>query len=145
MIGVKIDKSMFFDRKPVMDAVGKATRKVLSKFGAFVRQTARSSIRKRKSISKPGQPPSSHVGTLKKLIYFGYDAGRRSVVIGPTPLSGKGQAPPLLEHGGKARIVQYRRGKKMTVAATYRPRPFMQPAFEKEKKRLSALWANSVK
>jgi len=142
MIGVKIDKSMFFDRKPVMDAVGKATRKVLSKFGAFVRTTARSSIRKRKAISKPGQPPSSHVGLLKKLIYFGYDAGRRSVVIGPAPLNGTAKAPPLLEYGGQARL-RDRKGK--TVIATYRPRAFMGPAFEKEKRKLPALWANSVK
>ena len=59
----------FFDRQRVMSG-DRATRKVFSKFGAFVRQTARSSIRKRKSISEPGQPPSSHTGLLKRNIFF---------------------------------------------------------------------------
>ena len=135
-------KSMFFDRKAVISAVDRGTRKVLSKFGAFVRTTARHSIRKRKAISQPGNPPSSHVGLLKRLIFFGYDIVRRSVVIGPTPLRGQAEAPPLLEYGGRARRKD-RRGK--NVAATYRPHPFMGPAFEKEKPKLPALWAGSVK
>jgi hypothetical protein len=142
MIGMKIDKSMFFDRKAVTSAVDKGVRKVLSKFGAFVRTTAQHSIRKRRSISQPGQPPSSHVGLLRKLIYFGYDANRRSVVIGPTPLHGEAEAPPLLEYGGRTRL-KNRKGK--VVSATYRPRPFMGPAFEAEKKKLPSLWANSIK
>jgi hypothetical protein len=142
MIGMKIDKSMFFDRKAVMNSVDRGVRKVLSKFGAFVRTAARSSIRKRKRISQPGSPPSSHVGLLKKLIYFGYDAARRSVVIGPAPLRGTVEAPPLLEYGGKAKRKD-RKGK--NVVATYRQRPFMGPAFEQEKKKLPPLWANSIK
>ena len=144
MLGVNLDKakSMFFDRKAVLGAVDRATRAVLSKFGAFVRTTARHSIRKRKAVSQPGQPPSSHVGLLKRLLFFGYDTTRRSVVIGPTPLRGEAQAPPLLEYGGRARRKD-RRGK--TVAAKYRPRPFMGPALEKERPKLPGLWANSVK
>ena len=141
MIGM-VTKSMFFDRAKVRNAVGKGVRQVLSRFGAFVRTAARSSIRKRKAISQPGSPPSSHVGTLKRLIYFGYDPTRRSVVIGPTPFHGEAEAPPLLEYGGRAR----RRGYKgKNVIATYRPRPFMGPAFEREKPKLPALWANSIK
>src|SRR5690606_6172596 len=56
--GMKITE-LFFDRKAVTSRVDKATRKVLSRFGAFVRRTARSSIRKRKKTSQPGSPPSS--------------------------------------------------------------------------------------
>ncbi len=141
MIGM-VTKQMFFDRKAVASAADRATRKVLSKFGAFVRTTARHSIRKRKAISVPGQPPSSHVGLLRNMIYFGYDPSRRSVVIGPTPLHGTAEAPPLLEYGGRARI-KGRRGK--SVSANYRARPFMGPAFEAEKPKLPALWAGSVK
>jgi len=135
-------KAMFFDHKKVRSATDRAARKVLSRFGAFVRTAARSSIRKRKAISEPGQPPSSHVGTLRRLIFFGYDTGRRSVVIGPTPFGSTAEAPPLLEYGGRARRKD-RRGRVRT--ATYRPRPFMGPAFEQEKPRLPALWAASVK
>ncbi len=137
-----VTKKMFFDRKAVVGAVDRATRKVLSKFGAFVRTTARHSIRKRKAISAPGQPPSSHVGLLRNLIYFGYDASRQSVVIGPTPLHGTAEAPPLLEYGGRARR-KNRKGRMVT--ATYRPRAFMGPAFEQEKPKLPAMWAGSVR
>ena len=38
-----VTKKMFFDRKAVTGAVGRATRKVFSRFGAFVRTAARSS------------------------------------------------------------------------------------------------------
>lgn len=141
MIGM-VTKAMFFDTLAVTSRVDSGTRKVLSKFGAFVRTSARHSIRKRKAVSRPGDPPSSHVGLLRKLIYFGYDPSRKSVVIGPTPLHGTAEAPPLLEYGGKAR----RRGRKgRPVMATYRARPFMGPAFEQEKPKLPAMWAGSIK
>jgi len=142
MIGFDI-KRMFFDRQAVISKVEAATRRVLSRFGAFVRRSAKSSIRKRKKPAPPGQPPSSHTGLLKKFIFFGYDADRRSVVIGPTRLNqkGRGEAPPLLEYGGKATLV--RRGKKKRV--TYQARPYMGPAFEKEKPQLPAMWRGSVR
>ena len=141
MIGA-VMKSMFFDTAKVKSAVDRATRKVFAKFGAFVRTGARSSIRKRKKISRPGQPPSSHAGLLKKLIYFGYDMMQRSVVIGPTPLHGEAEVPSLLEYGGTVA----RKGRKgTTVMATYTARPFMGPAFEREKPKLPAMWAGSVK
>lgn len=142
MIGFEI-KRMFFDRQAVISKVDAATRRVLSKFGAFVRRSAKSSIRKRKKPAPPGQPPSSHTGLLKKFIFFGYDAARQSVVIGPTRLNqkGRGEAPPLLEYGGKATLV--RRGKKKRV--TYQARPYMGPAFEKEKPQLPAMWRGSIK
>ena len=142
MIGFKITR-LFFDKKAVRDKVDAGTRRVLSKFGAFVRRSAKSSIRKRKKAAPPGQPPSSHTGLLKKFIFFGYDAARQSVVIGPTRLNqkGRGEAPPLLEYGGKATLV--RRGKKKRV--TYQARPYMGPAFEKEKPQLPAMWRGSVR
>ena len=150
MIGLKIDKSMFFDTAKVRRAVSDGTRKVLSKFGAFVMTAARHSIRKRKAVSQPGRPPSSHVGTLKRLIFFGYEPGKKSVVIGPTPFAAKGGTavvPELLEQdhaaGTTRRIRGTRRGK--VVVMTYRARPYMGPAFESEKPKLPALWAGSVK
>ena len=59
-------------------------------------------IRRRKRVSRPGEPPSSHVGTLRNLIYFGFDTRERSVVVGPTPLGATGIVPPTLEYGGPA-------------------------------------------
>lgn len=145
MIGFRLPqaKGLFFDRAVVTGAVDKATRRVLSKFGAFVRQRARTSIRKRKAISQPGQPPSSHTGRLKRHLYFLFSPESRSVVIGPVLLDGveSTDAPRLLEHGDT--VTRKRRGKRTRM--TYRPRPFMGPAFEKEQSQLPALWKNSVR
>jgi len=140
---IRLDvKALFFDSQAVLEKVDAATRKVLSKFGAFVRTTARHSIRKRKKISSPGSPPSSHVGTLKRLIFFGYDLSARSVVIGPAPLRSTIEAPPLLEYGGTA---SRQDAKGRHVLAHYRARPYMGPAFAKEQSKLPAMWANSVR
>jgi len=134
---------LFFDTRKVRRAVDASARRVLSKFGAFVRRTARSSIRKRKKPSSPGSPPSSHVGLLKKFIFFGYEPPRRSVVIGPARLTqkGRGEAPHLLEYGGATKIAH--RGKRKR--AKVRARPFMGPAFEKEEPKLPAMWRDSVR
>jgi hypothetical protein len=157
MINMKM-KSMFFDKAAVISKVDAGTRKVLSRFGAFVRTTAKQSIKKapfvqkkkrgedrtdfKKSVSKPGQPPYSRSGLLKKFIYFGYDTTKKSVVIGPERLSGKnkGAAPALLEYGGNTQ--SQLRGKKRTVSIA--ARPYMGPAFTKEKPKLPALWRNSI-
>ncbi|MBN2583071.1 MAG: hypothetical protein JXL80_08380, partial [Planctomycetes bacterium] len=138
----KITK-LFFDKKAVRNKVDAGTRRVLSKFGAFVRRTARGSIRKRKKPSPPGQPPSSHVGLLKKFIFFGYEPAKRSVVIGPVRLSqqGRGEAPHLLEYGGTGTVE--RKGKRKR--AKIRARPFMAPAAEKEHPKLPAMWRDSVR
>jgi len=135
--------SGFFDRKKVMSAVDKATGRVLSRFGAFVRQTAKSSIRRRKNPSKPGQAPTSWIGLLKKFLFFSFDRSKRSVVIGPARLNKpSNDAPEVLEHGGTASR-RDRKGKRRTTR--YRARPYMGPAFEKEKKQLPRLWRDSVR
>lgn len=139
MIGMKLKdaKSLFFDRAKVTNAVDRTIRRNLSRFGAFVRKRARSSIRTRKRISAPGQPPTNRTGLLKRNIFFVYEPSRRSVVIGPVLLNGGSGAPELLEHGGTV----IRRDVRMN----YRPRPYMGPAFEAEQDNLSRLWRNSVK
>ena len=143
MIGVTFQqaKQGFFDREKVQRSVDAATRRVLSKFGAFVRQRAKTSIRSRKGTSPPGSPPYSHVGLLKKFILFAYDATRKSVVIGLTLIRAESTAPRLLEHGG-ATTLETPRGSKR---ARYRPRPFMGPEFVAEQAQLPALWQNSVR
>ena len=142
MIGFDI-KKCFFDREAVVSRADAATRKVFSKFGAFVRRTAKGSIRNRSKASPPGSPPSSHTGLLKKFIFFGFDPDAKSVVIGPARLDkrGRGDAPSLLEHGGATTLV--RRGKRERAA--YAARPYMGPAFEKEQPKLPAMWRDSVK
>jgi hypothetical protein len=134
-------KAGFFDRVKVMNAVDKATRGVLSKFGAFVRQRAKTSIRPRKGTSPPGLPPYSHTGLLRRFIFFSYDNERHSVVIGPTLINTPTGAPETLEHGGATTILDRRRRKRVTI----QPRPYMGPAFEAEKAQLPSLWRNSVR
>jgi hypothetical protein len=148
MIGMKMTdmKASFFDKPKIVNSMNAATRRVLSKFGAYVRTGARSSIRKRKRSSAPGSPPSSHAGLLKQFIYFAYDPSAQNVVIGPTRLNGKaGEAPESLEYGGETTIERFRRGKRTVKRVSIEPRPFMHPAFEKEKTKLPAMWANSLK
>jgi len=149
MIGYRIDnvKGLFFDSAKVLAATSRAERRVLSRFGAFVRRGARSSIRRRKATSEPGQPPSSHTGLLKRFIFFAYEPNRHAVVIGPVRLNQKlGDAPAALEHGGRSRVATgTRRRRRQARTVTIRPRPFMGPAFEKEKPKLSAMWRDSVR
>ena len=136
-------KDYFFDSAKVIKRTDRATRRALSKFGAFVRRTSKQSIRKRKKTSAPGKPPSSHTGLLKKFIFFGYDARNKSVVIGPERLSQnkRGDAPSVLEYGGSIKVK--RRGQNRSVKI--KQRPFMGPAFEKEKQNLPSIWKNSIK
>lgn len=140
-LGFKATKANFFDRRKVHRAVDGATRRVLARFGAFVRRRAKSSIRKRKATSLPGSPPSSHTGKYRDLIFFAYDVPRRSVVIGPTQSRPDSSVPRLLEHGG----VALRRTRTGTVELHYRARPHMGPAFEAEIPSLPPLWRNAVR
>jgi hypothetical protein len=153
MIGFGIDqaKGLFFDSTRVRRAVDRASRKVLSRFGAHVRQSAKTSIRKRKKTSEPGRPPSSHTGLLRRFIFFGYDPDRQAVVIGPVRLAHKtGEALPALEHGGRSAITtrsrRRRHGRVRAVrTATIRARPFMGPALARERPKLPAMWRDSVR
>ena len=145
-------KQFFFDRKIVIDAVGRASAKNLSQAGSFIRRSARSSLRRRKKVSSPGEPPSVHtqdrVATLKN-IWFVFDPAQRSVVIGPLKLNGSRlegsnrQTVPSLHERGGAAVVGGRRKRKRRVK--YVPRPFMGPAMERELPKFAGLWANSVK
>jgi hypothetical protein len=122
-------KEALFDKDVVLRAVDKATREVLSKFGAYVRTTAKQSIKKTPFASKkergqeridfsrktstPGSPPYSQTGKLKKGIFFSFDRQTKSVVTGPARFpSGKGTAPAVLEYGGS---VGSRRNMRRTV------------------------------
>ena len=144
-------KQFFFDRQIVISAVGAATAKNMSRAGAFIQRAARSSLRRRKSASAPGQPPSVHtndrVATLKN-IWFTYDPANTSVVVGPlklgrSKLSGSNQptVPALHEYGGVAVVGKGKRRRR----ARYAARPFMGPAMIKEMPKFEGLWADSVK
>lgn len=159
MVNLKLKafKAGFFDRAAVVGAADRATRKVLSKFGAFVRQRARTSIRKRKGTSEPGRPPFSHLGLLRNFIFFAYDRERSSVVIGPALINRPSGAPENLEYGGtfdgKGRVVYLpvSPGARKTAPVKLegkiriRPRPYMKPALDAELPGLPAMWRDSVR
>jgi len=164
----------FFDRALVVKAVNKAKKRECSKAGAFIRRTARRSIkpvgkRARKAkrnrtgisgidptVSRPGQPPRMHTVGARNLrtILFGWDAARESVVIGPVKFPRSGNAvPSLLEYGGSGKVRKLKRGqrrrkngrlKTRTVTVRYAPRPYMNPALVKEAPKFPALFRNSV-
>lgn len=138
----KAAKEGFFDRAKVLAAADRATLRVLSRFGAYVRQRARSSIRKRRRVSQPGQPPSSHVGLLKDLIFFSYEPSARSVVVGPTLTNRPTGAPETLEYGGESDL-PIRGGK--TARVRIEARPYMHPALAKELPGLPAMWRDSIR
>jgi len=145
--GFKVDlgHGIVFDSARLMRSSADATKKNLTKFGAFTRTRARSSIRRRKAVSAPGEPPSAHGDELKD-IRFDYDERLRSVVIGPIRLPGKlGNAPEALEHSGPSVVYQHADHNRETRPAYIRERPFMGPAFAEELKRLPATWRDSMK
>jgi hypothetical protein len=152
---VTVSAKTFFDRPAVKRAAGRFGSRWLARAGAFIMRAARSSMRKRKAVSEPGQPPSVHAGHLKKGIVFGFDSGRRTVVIGPTPAwrqassGGELRGASLLEFGGVVTRRKDRRLRRMR----YRARPFMGPALvrgmddlgRKYPTELPRLWATSVR
>lgn len=141
---IRAFSKQFFDKPAVLRAVNKAQRKVLSRFGAFVRTRAKTSIRKRKGTSPAGSPPFSHEGSLRKFILFAYDAETKAVVIGPARLSKLGQAPEALEQGGFSQGYVGTEGNRRLKRTRIQARPYMGPAFQAELRQLPPQWLDSL-
>jgi len=137
-------KHLFFDRPAVRRAIDPARRRALSKAGAFIRQRAKTSMRQRRGTSRSGQPPFAHEGSLRRMVLFGYDPRTESVVVGPVGFR-RGNAPSVLEFGGRATVVRRRGGKRTKHAVRIAARPYMRPALEKEAPNLPKVWRNSVR
>lgn len=153
-------KDQFFDRRIIDNQLMRREKFKLWRIGSFLRTRARSMLRRRKKVSKPGQSPSVRApsgsfATLKNILYY-YDPERRSVIVGPRFLNGtapKGSnavsVPQLLEFGGVQEIEEYispddgewslgvTKGRRRAFEtrkrkARYEPRPFMGPALDAE-------------
>jgi hypothetical protein len=141
-------KSQFFDRD-ITRSLDAATRKALSKAGAFIRRTAKGLIRKGKKASQPGKPPKSHTGLLKDFLFFCYEPSLKSVVVGPARLDKPGLAPAVLEFGGDATVTRrlHQNGRRVERRRKIHilPRPYMSAAFAKEQPKFAALWGNQMR
>lgn len=147
------ESAQFFDRKAVIDAVGRVKAKLLSKMGAFVQRRAKSSMRKapkntkRKTyLAQAGKPPRYRNKLLKDFLFFSWDPTAQSVVVGPAKLNGFKQSTPgpqLLESGGNVTFFASR-GRKQK-SARFNKFPFMVPAMEAEKKNFPDLWAGAIR
>ncbi len=162
-------KNNFFDSASVLNKLGSAKRKALSRQGAFVRRRAKSSIRYRLTTSEPGSPPSAHrsgrftrtkknkktgvekkqaSSPLRELIYFAYDASRDNVVVGPelfrNSVAGGGLVPKALEKGGTVDVGKLAFHKQRRRTIYLRPRPFMGPAELAERPKFAAQFKGMI-
>ena len=143
MIGFRTKgfRRLGLDTKKIQRSAYQAQRRVLSRFGYLVRRDAIQSIRRRKRVSHEGQTPSSHAGLLRRFILYAYQQARSSVIVGPKRLNGKrGRAPAALEHGGRS-LTSDKRPRSIRI----KPRPYMGPAFERQKPKLPAMWRDSIR
>lgn len=133
-------------QKPMKQRVSNGIRSSLMKFGAYVRHTARRSIRKSKKSSPPGKPPRGHTGQLKKMIMFAYDPMLQGVWIGPIIFRGADNVGTArtLEYGGRQKVKPSARSPRR-VSVKFAPRPFMQPAFEQVILKHRRLFKNILK
>lgn len=141
--------ALFFSAPKVKRAVDRARRKALSKAGAFIRQVARTSMRRGRGSSLPGTPPRAHEGSLRRLLFFAFDPASDSVVVGPVGFR-RSEAPSTLEFGGTITVTRRRArpGGGNVVEkrrARIEARPYMGPALRKELPNMPKRWANSVR
>ena len=121
----------FFDKALLAKRLDPATKRAMIKFAKFVRVAAKSSIRpggKGNQTSAPGEPPRSHTGVLRTMMLYAFDDAVKSVVIGPA-LTGRKNVAAVLEYGGQE-----------TTGKSRAPRPYMRPAFEKQKASIADLF-----
>ncbi len=79
---IKITVRTQFDKQKLKKKAETATFTSLSEAGGAVRKTAKRSIRKRKKASKPGSPPNTQTGMLKRVIRYDVTNNRTVVAIG---------------------------------------------------------------
>jgi hypothetical protein len=72
-----------FDKRKLKKKVETATFTSISEAGGAIRKTASRSIRKRKNSSKPGSPPNTQTGMLRRVIRYEVTNNKTEVIIGP--------------------------------------------------------------
>jgi len=87
------------DMRRIGEGLDGAALRVHKRIGYLTMSKARRSIKKRLGPSRPYQPPHSHLGHLKRKIF--YDASIENMVAGP--LMHDPAEAPVLEYGGRVR------------------------------------------
>jgi hypothetical protein len=163
---VKEAKGNFFDKDKVIAAVGKANARNAQRIGGFTRTTMQRMMRRRKKAAPPGQPPNAHEGKIRDLIFFAFDAGTKSTVVGPVKL-GKSEALTLLDKGGhvavngiykrngefislgsmnsRGRLAAIKAGKVIRQFVPFPARPFVKPTKKILADNIARLWRDTVK
>lgn len=96
-------------------------------------------LRRPYAASRPGDPPHSRTGLLKRFLIYDWDASTESVVIGPRRLTRRTRdVPKVLEYGG---VSQLRGGRLLKIAA----RPYMHPALKENLHLIPKQWRNRVR
>ena len=103
-------KQAFFDTKKVHQAIDRQTARAMVKSLSFIRRRWRSSLRRRKRVSKPGQTPSirstDNFATLKNILFLLRPANQVGIVgvvgIGRkrSQADTSDTVPSILESGG---------------------------------------------
>ena len=142
MVTMKV-KLLRFDSKVVKRSMDPVVREALRQGGAYVRKVAMRSMGNKPGPSRPGKPPHSHTGHLKRGIRYGYDPIEQAVAIGV--MRGGLWGAPALEYGGKAKIKRPTRGGRRVVRRRVhiRARPFMGPAKERTEPKMEGFFAQA--
>lgn len=119
------------ESQQVLKAAEKANYNNLGHAAASLRRAAMAKIRRGKKKAKPGDPPHTRKGQLRRSIVYSVDRQRESAIIGPRH-SVVGTAAAAHEFGGEFR------------GQRYPQRPFMGPTLEENASRLGRHWAGSV-
>lgn len=158
-------RSGFLDRPAVMKAMNKKSLSAQRRMGAFVRRSAKSSLRYRKKASAPGSPPSVHRGAMsltktnrkgvtktvgaspfRELLFFAYDSARKSTVVGQVVFRKSNRVIRVQEHGGDIDVTRLvfpsssQRAKRERVTIKLPPRPTMKPALAANMKKFPELF-----
>lgn len=135
-------KKLWFDEKRVQRMMTRKERKALNRYGGIVRKHAQFSMKSRKKKSKAGEPPSAHVKTLKRLLFYSYDPGTKSTVVGPVLLerTQNQRVPRTHEEGG---VITVKNEKHQIEVLNYPPRPYMLPAHQKHVGKIAQWYAEA--
>ncbi len=104
--------------------------------------------------SNPGEPPRTRTGLVRKFLFFAFDPQTKSVVVGPALLNKSTMAQSTLETGGMtmgivSREITLDDGTVLTTRkeamVKIAPRPFMQPALQRNQAKVAELFRNSIK